>query len=97
MKNVDIVDIRAYFGILYLQAALRDNLLSREEIWGHESANNLSAATLSQNRFKFISWLITFDGKPTRGERWKNNKFAAMRKVFEMFKVRCGRLCFSST
>ena len=55
MKNVDIVDIRAYFRILYLRAARRFNLLLREEIWGHESANDLFAATLSQNWFKFIN------------------------------------------
>ena len=55
VKNVDIVDIRAYFRILYLRAARRFNLLLREEIWGHESANDLFAATLSQNWFKFIN------------------------------------------
>lgn len=55
VKNVDIVDIRAYFRILYLRAARHFNLLLREEIWGHESASDLFAATLSQNWFKFIN------------------------------------------
>ena len=55
VKNVDIVDIRAYFRILYLRAARRFNLLLREETWGHESASDLFAATLSQNWFKFIN------------------------------------------
>ena len=37
IKNVDIVNLRAYFGILCLQAAPCINVLLREEIWGHES------------------------------------------------------------
>ena len=69
MKKVEFVDIRTYSGILYLRAALRVNLLSWEEIWGPESASDLFAATLSQNQFKFINRLITFDDKPKRGDR----------------------------
>lgn len=37
------------------------------------------AATLSENRFKFISHFIASDDKPTRANHWKTDK----RKLFE--------------
>lgn len=79
MKNVDIVDRRAYFRVLYLRAALCANLWFSEKIRGQELANNLFAANFTQNWFNFINLLITFDGKPARGDRWKSDKFVAMR------------------
>ena len=39
---------------------------------------------------------ITFDDKPTRGERWKSDKFACMREIFELFNVRCASIRFPS-
>ena len=86
---MDIVDISAYFGILYLRVALCVNLLSREEIWDHESGNDLFAGTFSQNRFKFTNWLMTFDDKPTWRERWKSIRFVAIWRIFKMSKIRC--------
>ena len=67
------MDIRAFLGILYLRSALRVNLMSISTIWHHESSNDL-----------FISRFITFDDKASRAERWKTDKFACMRELFEL-------------
>ena len=47
--------------------------MSISTIWHHESSNDL-----------FISRFITFDGKASRAERWKTDKFACMRELFEL-------------
>ena len=82
-KFVDRIDMKSFIRILYLRAAFRLNLLDREIIWDHESAHDIFGATMSVNRFKFICCFCTFDDKTTRQGRWKNDKFACMREIFE--------------
>ena len=79
--------IRAFLGILCLRTALRVNLISTSAIWHHESSNDILSATMSHSRFKFISRFITFDGKASRKERWKTDKFACMRELFKLMNV----------
>ena len=43
---------------------------------------------LSVNRFKFICCFCTFDDKTTHQDRWKNDKFACMREIFEAMNSR---------
>ena len=60
-------------------------MFDREIIWHHETTNDFFEATMSLNRFIFISRFITFDKKSTRAERWRYDKFACMRSFFESF------------
>ena len=39
-KKVDLIDIKAFFRLLYLCARLKLNMFDRETIWHHEMANN---------------------------------------------------------
>ena len=64
-KSVDLTDIKAFLGLLYLRARLKLNLFDRETIWHHETANYFFEATMSLNGFTFISRFITFDDKST--------------------------------
>ena len=65
----DSIEIKAFFGILYVRAALKVNVLSTKTIWYHESSNDLFAVTMSMNRFSFLSFFLTFDDKISRDER----------------------------
>ena len=47
---------------------------------------------MSLHRFKFICCLITFDDKETRNDRWKTDKFACMRELFEDMNERNARM-----
>ena len=60
---VDLQDIRAFFGILFLLAAFRSNLKSANVIWNHESAHNIFGVTKALSRFAFIQQFITFNDK----------------------------------
>ena len=51
---------------------------------------------MSLHRFKFICHLITFTDKETRNERWKTDKFACMRELFEDMNKRNARMRYPS-
>ena len=87
-KLVDRIDMKAFIGILYLRAAFRLNLLDREIIRNHESTHDIFGAIMSVNRFKFICHFCTFDDKTLHQDRWKNDKFACMREIFEAMNSR---------
>ena len=53
------------------------------DLWFHESAHQIFAATISWNRFHFICKFITSDDKPTWNDRWKNDKYACMREMLK--------------
>ena len=65
VKLVDRVDVEAFIGILYLGAAFRLNLLDREVIVNHESAHDITGATMLLHRFRFTYCLISFDDNGT--------------------------------
>ena len=46
---------------------------------------------MSKNRFRFLYQCISFHDYSTRTESWEADRFAAIRKVFEMFNQNCGR------
>ena len=39
-KKVDLINIKAFLGLLYLRARLKLNIFDRETIWRHETASN---------------------------------------------------------
>ena len=57
-KKVDLIDIKAFLGLLYLHAHLKLNMFDCEIIWHYEMANNFFEAMMSLNCFIFISRFI---------------------------------------
>ena len=47
------------------------------------------SATMSRNRFTFLLGQLRFDDKSTRKTRWKEDRFAANRELFEIFNENC--------
>ena len=45
-KKVDLIDIKAILGLLYLRACLKLNMFDRETIWHYEMANDFFEATM---------------------------------------------------
>ena len=41
------------------------------------------SSTMSRLRFQFLLTHLTFDNLPTREERWKHDRFGALRETFE--------------
>ena len=95
-RLVDSNGILAYIGLLYLRRALNVNLRNTRDLWFHESSNDLFAATILWNRFHFISKFVTFDNKDTRDDRWKYDKYACIRELFEMMNERNAKCRYPS-
>ena len=44
------------------------------------------------SRFRFINGHLRFDDAATRAERWRHDRFAAIREIFEKFFTQCARI-----
>ena len=40
---------------------------------------------MNHMRFYFLRQMVQFDDKETRAERWRMDRFTALRKIFEIF------------
>ena len=96
-KKVDLIDIKAFLGLLYLRARLKLNMFDRGTLWHHETANNFFEAMISLNCFIFILRFITFDEKSTRAERRRYNKFVCVWSFFESFNKNISKFCYPSS
>ena len=70
VKRVDVMEMRAFIGILYLRAAMKMNIRSTEEMFLHESSPDIFQATMSYKRYYFLIRLISF-GASTQADRFK--------------------------
>ena len=61
--------MNAFNGIFYIRTALKVNIHNSNQIWYHESSNDLFAATMSLKRFHFLTGFIEFDDKASREKR----------------------------
>ena len=82
VKETDLIELKALIGLLYLRAALQLNIFKTKEIFFHESSHEIFAATMSYNRFASLICFLEFDDKETRRQRWREDKFAAIREFF---------------
>ena len=78
-----LLELKVYFGIFYVRAAMNLNGMDSDIAWCHYSSNPLFVCTLQQKRFSILSHFIQFDDVDTRFNRWKNDKFACFRDHFQ--------------
>ena len=90
IKETTPDEVRSFFGLMYIRAVLRQNLLSVKRVYQHQYSNPLFKATMSQNRFEFLLSILQFDEVETRAERW--DRFAAFRSFFKQFNEHCAML-----
>ena len=81
-KETDLIELKAFIGLLYLRAALQLNIFKTRRIFFHESSREIFAVTMSYNCFAFLIRFLEFDDKETRRQRCREDKFAAIRKFF---------------
>ncbi|CAJ0962012.1 unnamed protein product [Ranitomeya imitator] len=70
IKRTDEIELRAFFGLLYLAGAYRANRQSLEELWGKDGDGvEKFSLVMSINRFKILIRCLRFDDRTTRTER----------------------------
>ena len=89
-NDTDIIEIRAFIGLLYLAGTLHANRIMLEDLWGTDGYGiEIFRLTMSLRRFKFLVRCLRFDDRTTRNERKSIDKIAAIRQLFDAFVSNC--------
>ena len=84
LKLVDRIDVLSVIGLMYLRGLYGLNKHDVRTMFSHDRGIPIFGATMSRLWFLFIMRHFSFDDVNTREQRWKNDRFAALRQVFEM-------------
>lgn len=89
-RPIDVIELRAFIGLLILAGVHRSNRQCLEDLWGSDG-DGIEKFRLVMNlkRFKFIVRCLRFDDRVTREERRQTDKIAAVRQIFEKFVGNC--------
>lgn len=87
-KDVDEVDMRAYIGILILAGVYRSRHEATASMWDPKTGRAIFLATMPLYRYNQISSNLHFDDKLSRPERFRDDKLAAFRVLWEMWVAR---------
>ena len=93
VKKTDLIELKAWIGLLYLRATLQLNIFKTRETFFHESTHEIFAATMSYNHFAFLIRFVEFDDKETWQQRWREDKFDAIHEFFMKMNESNGRCC----
>lgn len=90
VKYTDLIEIKAFIGLLYLAGAYRGNRQNLEELWGKEG-DGIEKFGLVMNikRFKTLMRCLRFDDRKTREDRKKIDRLAPIRDIFLKFVKNC--------
>ena len=80
-----VAEIKALFGLMYFRGLLGQGLQRSRNLFSDLTGHFAFGATMSGSRFTFLLSHLRFDDPETRPQRWKSDRFAAIRELFEMF------------
>lgn len=92
--NTDATEIKAFIGLFYLRGLIKLNHLGVHYLFQDGVAPPMFGATMGRQRFQFLCVNISFDNFETRAERWKHDRFTAIREIYEMFNDRCSKTLY---
>lgn len=84
-QDFEPVEIRAAIGLLILCGILKSKGESLEQMWSDMYGRPVLKATMPLKRFQTFLAMARFDDKPSRKEREKSDKLAAIRELFDSF------------
>lgn len=90
LKPVDLVEMKALIGLMYMRGLLGANLVSARELWSGNYSPVFNAV-MSVNRFSYLLSKLRTDDKATRDERRNHDKFAACRELLDLFNAELAR------
>ena len=84
----DVVEIRAYLGVLYYAGLWHSSKVSDNRLWDTKNGINFYRCVFSRHRFTFLSSTIRFDKKSTRNPE---DRFSPVRNIWGIFIENCKR------
>nr|XP_023026647.1 piggyBac transposable element-derived protein 4-like [Leptinotarsa decemlineata] len=89
-KDTDLLETKAFLGLVYLCGVLKSSRLNLEELWDKNGTGvELFRLTMSKQRFCFLLQHIRFDDSTTLYARKKYDKLAPIREIFDNFVNNC--------
>ena len=83
-------EMRAMLGLLIYSGFRKDNHLSTKDLWSPAYGSNFYRAVMSEGRFTFLLNCLRFDDVTTRAQRREQDRFAPIRRVWDLFIEACG-------
>lgn len=91
VQRTTAADVRAMLQI-FIFSGCQDNHLSTKEMWNPSTGAPVYHAAMSEGRFSFLLACLRFDDPDTRQERQAMDKFAPIRKIWDIFINNCKKL-----
>ena len=85
--QLTVVQLKAYFGILYFRGVFGDQKIPIEQLWS-ENYNTFYRTTMSRNLFQTWNRVLRFDDSELREDRKKTDSFAALRDIWSEWNER---------
>lgn len=86
--NLQKEELNIFIGLIYLRGILGLRKTPLDFIWGHEFGPPFFKTHMARNRFTLILKYLRFEIPGSRAYR-KKDKFAHIRKIFEIFTANC--------
>ena len=80
------VEIDALFGLMYFRGIFGVNLHMTDRLFSDDS-HFIFGTIMSKKRFKFLKGQICLDNPQERTQLWETDRFAAVREIWEIFKI----------
>lgn len=84
--HTDLDEIKAYIAIFYNIGSWKSSGVNTHDLWSHQNGVSFYRCNMPRARFMFLSFCVRFDDKPTRN---KDDRFAPIRQVWELFIKNC--------
>ena len=81
LKETNTAEIYAFIGLVYTRGLQGQNSVRTELLFSENYGHPIFSATMSIHRFKILFPKISFNDLETRTERWKKDRFAAIRNT----------------
>ena len=91
LMEVTKEELLAFFGILCTRSLLGQNFLRLRRFFTVDVGHPIFSASMSFNRLVFIKAMISFDDANTRQERWRTDRSAPFRGIFDEFNKCCAK------
>lgn len=83
IMETNIIEMKAFIGLMYYRGLYGMNMHRVNILFSERHGAPVFSACMSRNRFEFLQGHLCFDHAADRDERWKHDRFTAIREVFE--------------
>lgn len=92
LSPTEPVKMHALLGIMIFSGYQRGNHVSTREMWSQQFGSLLYRSTMSEARFVFLLSCLRFEDPTTREERRDYDKFAPIRKIWDIVIDHCQKM-----